>query len=35
MFVDLVPSLSRNELIMEEAVQKQITLETNYETETV
>ena len=35
MFVDLVPSLSRNELVLEEAVNKQLTLESNYQSETL
>ena len=33
--VDLIPSLSKTELLLEEAVHKQITLETKYESETI
>lgn len=35
MYVDLVPSLTKTELLMEEVVDKQITLERKYESETI
>ena len=34
MYAELVPNLSRTELLLEEAVNKQLLLETNYRSET-